>query len=243
MFFLYILNLFYVTYLLLASTFFLLLLPLFIIGLSLTKNFGADAFRIYNHLYGVFLIKISWPILRIDREGLSNLPDNSSCVVVVNHRSTLDIFFASLFTPANTTIFVRSWPFRIWLFKWFMRSAGYIDIENTPLKDFLDSEGMYLYKKKVSFVLFPEGHRSRDGKLQRFQSGAFLTATSLDIPVIPVLLTGTEIFLPMNRPVISPAKVNIKILPPIYPSSFPEDKRALKLRRHVETIFREQLDG
>lgn len=242
MFFLYILNLFYVIYLLLASTFFLLLLPFFIVGFSLRKIYGADAFRIYNHFYGVFLIKISWPILRINREGLCNLSDNSSYVVVVNHRSTLDIFFASLFTPANTTIFVRSWPFRIWLFKWFMRSAGYIDIENTALKVFLDKEGRDLSKKKVSFVLFPEGHRSRDGKLQRFQSGAFLTATALDIPVIPVLLTGTEKFLPMNRPAISPAKVNINILPPVYPSSFPEDKRALKLRRHVETIFREHLD-
>ena len=172
---------------------------------------------------------------------MENLPRGESSVIVVNHRSTADIFFAPLFTPLNTAVFVRAWPFKIWIFKWFMRGAGYIDIESTPLPEFFESAGRALSERGVSFLFFPEGHRSRDGRLQRFKSGAFLTSEEFNIPIVPVVLTGTETFLSMRDNLFRPAVVKVEILPPIDPATFPAERRALKLRRHVESIFKEHL--
>ena len=240
---LYILNVLYLFYLMIMTVLLLSFAPLILLVYKLiNKGKVDDGIRWFNHFYGTYLVKISWPWVRIDRKGMENLATGGSCVVVVNHRSTADMFFGSLFTPFNTAVFVRSWPFKLWGFGWFMNLAGYVDVEKTHIHDFLTGRGRKLYERGVSFLFYPEGHRSRDGKLQRFQSGAFLTATEFNIPIVPVFMKGTEKFLAMKNPVIRPAKIEVEILPPVYPSDFPDDKRALKLKRFVETLFRRGLD-
>lgn len=123
-----------------------------------------------------------------------------------------------------------------------MNGAGYVDTENENVRSFLEGRGMELYKKGVSFLFYPEGHRSKDGKLQRFQSGAFLMATEFNIPVVPVCMKGTEELLPIHHQLFRPASVFIDILPPIYPATLPEEKRALKLRRLVESVVKKHLN-
>lgn len=240
---LYPLNGIYILYLLTGTTLFACILPIFFIAYNIFRGGTLDeAFRYCNYLYGTFLIKISWPVLRVKRLGAENIPVDKACVIVVNHRSTADIFLAPLHTTKNTIVFVRSWPFKIIIFKWFMKGAGYVDIERTSLNEFNETRGKELAAKGAALLFYPEGHRSRDGKLQRFQSGAFITAADLDIPIVPVCLRGSEKFLPMKQHLIQPATVTAEILPPVYPDSMPEEKRALKLRRHVENIFREHLN-
>ena len=240
---LYPLNGFYILYLLTGTALFGCSLPFFFLGFKVFKGGRLDeALRNYIYHYGTFITRISWPLLRVKRYGEENIPKCKSCVIVVNHRSTADIFLAPLHTTRNTVVFLRSWPFKIWIFKWFMKGAGYVDIERTPLNEFNKTRGVELAKEGASFLFYPEGHRSRDGKLQRFQSGAFITATELDIPILPVCLTGSESFLPMKKHLIRPATVRAEILPPVLPSSLPKENRALKLRRHVENIFKEHLN-
>ena len=240
---LYPLNVIYLLYLLTGTALFALYIPFFFLSFKFLKKGRLDeALRNYIYRYGTFITRISWPLLRIKRCGEENIPKNKSCVIVVNHRSTVDIFLAPHHTTKNTVVFLRSWPFKIWIFKWFMKGAGYVDIEKESLNEFNEKRGAKLVKDGTSFLFYPEGHRSRDGKLQRFQSGAFITAADLDIPVLPVCLTGSEKFLPMTKHLVRPATVRVEILPPVLPSSLPEEKRALKLRRHVENIFKEHLN-
>jgi 1-acyl-sn-glycerol-3-phosphate acyltransferase len=150
--------------------------------------------------------------------------------------------FTSFFTPFNTTVFMRSWPFKILFLRWFMRGAGYIDTEKVSIETFLESEGRLLKERNVSFLFFPEGHRSATGKLQNFHSGAFHVATGLDIPIIPVSLTGTEKFVSMKDHFVRPATVEINILSPVRPTLFEGERRARKLKKHVEDLIREDLN-
>ncbi len=233
----------YAAYILLLSGLFVAVYPLILLHLTQIKKFRADdAIRFTNRLYGFFLVKCSWPLVRIRCTGAENMPRNGSAVIVANHRSTSDMFFSPFFTTPNTTVFVRSWPFRILGLGWFMRRAGYLDMEKSDINHFLAGAGAQLFRRGVSFLFFPEGHRSRTGKLQLFRSGAFLTAAEYNIPVIPVCLTGTETFQSMKDHIFRPAVIAITILPPVHPSSFPAEKRALKLKRHVETLIREHLN-
>lgn len=240
----YFLNGIYIAYVMLATFFYYLLaFPLIILTFMVFQNRRLDeAMRCSNRLYGSLLVRISWPLIRIKCEGREHINDNLPCVVIVNHRSTADIFLSAYFTPGNTVVFVRSWPFKLWLIGWFMRRAGYIDVEKMNPDTFFKEEGRELFERGVAFLFFPEGHRSRDGRLHPFRSGAFLTAIEFNIPVVPVCMTGTEKFLSMNDPVIRPARINIDILPPVHPSSFPEERRAVKLKKHVESLVRERLN-
>lgn len=233
----------YLGYILLLSGIFLASYPFIVFYLAQKEKYRVDdAIRFTNRLYGFFLVKCSWPLVRIRCTGTENIPRNSSTVIVANHRSTSDMFFSPFFTTPNTTVFVRSWPFRIMGLGWFMRRAGYLDMEKSDINHFLAGEGAELFHRGVSFLFFPEGHRSRTGKLQLFRSGAFLTAVEYDIPVIPVCMTGTETFQSMKDQLFRPAIITIAILPPVLPSSFPAEKRAVKLKRHVESLIKEHLN-
>ncbi len=241
---LYLLNGLYLSYLVLITiVYFLLVFPgiIFILMVFQKRRFD-DAMRCSNRLYGSFLVRLSWPIIRIKCEGMENISGNLPCVVIVNHRSTADIFLSAIFTPGNTAVFVRSWPFKIWLIGWFMRRAGYIDVEKMSPAAFFKEEGRELSERGVNFLFFPEGHRSRDGRLQPFRSGAFQTAIEFNMPVVPVCMTGTEKLLAMNDHVIRPASINIDILPAVHPASFPEERRGIKFKKHVESLVREHLN-
>lgn len=198
-----------------------------------------DAIRVNNRLFGAFLIRMAWPLIRARRLGLENIPpDLRPCVIVLNHRSFADIFFCGLLPFAQLVVLVRAWPFRLWPFGWFMRRARYINIEQTPMGQLTGQIAPELARRGVSFAVFPEGHRSRDGRLQRFHGGAFLLAAEQNLPILPACLSGTERLTGGRWPLLRPARVTLEFLPLVYPGSFPEEKRALRLKRTVEGMFK-----
>ncbi len=235
-------NMLFFLYLLCCSLIFEALVPLYLLGFFLLKQGRLDdAMRIHNRLYGYMIVKASYPLVRVRRTGSQHIKGNTPCVVVINHRSFADIFLCSMIPILNMTVFVRSWPFRLFVFGWYMRLARYMDIETAAMHEITEYVDE-LSSRGVSMLMFPEGHRSRDGKLQRFHSGAFHIAADHDLPVIPVCITGTENLTSLHKRLIRPTKVLVEILPPVYPETFPEHRRALKMRRAVEKMYREHLD-
>ena len=122
-------NVVYYLYMLILSLIFELHLPFYLVAfLLLRKGNLADALRIHNVRYGVFLTKILRPLVRIDRSGRDNVPANGTVLAVFNHRSAADIVFSSALPRPNVGVIVRSWPFRLPITGWYMRLARYIDI-------------------------------------------------------------------------------------------------------------------
>lgn len=233
-------NILYLAYLIVISllyeaVFFGVYLPFF---LALKKGRLDDAFRIHNWAYGQFTVRASWPYIRASVRGAENIPARGPYVIVLNHRSSLDIFFSSLVPVPNQLVIVRSWVFRLKIFGWAMRLAHYLNIDKTCVDEFRQV-GREYSARQVSFQFYPEGHRSRDGRLLRFRTGAFYIAAENNLPVVPVFMIGTNDFARFSFPYLHPAKVQITILPAVFPKAFDEDLRALKMRRYVEKIFRE----
>ncbi|UCE58705.1 MAG: 1-acyl-sn-glycerol-3-phosphate acyltransferase [Phycisphaerales bacterium] len=212
-------------------------LPLFLV---LGKGRLDDALRYHNGYYGAFMVCLFRPIIRVRRRGMEHLPTRGPVMMVTNHRSLFDIFFFGLTQQPNVAVLVRSWPFRLPVLGRFMRGAGYIDIERLSF-DKTSELIRQLSSRRVSALCFVEGHRSRDGRLQRFRSGAFRLAVECYLPVLPVCVTGSEQLCAPGSRLIRPASIDFLILSPVETASFPAEKRALKVRRHVENIFREQL--
>ncbi len=234
-------NFVYLTWLGIISILYYLALPVFLVVFLLSgKGRIDDAFRIHNWAYGNYLVKLSWPFIRYTIRGRENIPADKSCVIVLNHRSSFDIFFSSLVPVANQLVIVRDWVYRIKIVGWAMRLAKYVNIDHTTLEGFRDT-GREFRNRKVSFQFYPEGHRSRSGRLLRFRTGAFFMATENKLPVLPVVMTGTEKFGSYDFPWLHPTKIIINILQPVYPNGFNENLQAQKMRRHVEKIYREFL--
>jgi 1-acyl-sn-glycerol-3-phosphate acyltransferase len=197
-----------------------------------------DFFRIHNWMYGRFLVKGSWPYIRHKVIGEENVPKEGPYIIVLNHRSFLDIFFSALSPVPNQMVIVRNWVFKLILFGWSMRLAKYPNIDETPLHK-LREIGRQLAERNVSFQFYPEGHRSRDGKLRRFRTGAFMIAADNNLPIVPIVMIGTNDFGSYKFPYFKPAKITMDILEPVWPQEFDKEQRALKLRKHVEKLYRE----
>lgn len=201
----------------------------------------SDAFRGLNRLFGQYVVGVSWPFIRTHVTKRYDEVCPTPCLMIVNHRSFADIFFCSLIPVVNGTVFIRSWPFKIWILGTFMRWAGYVDIESKNWNEIFEI-ARQAHQNGISILVFPEGHRSRDGKLRRFQSGAFRLAAAFNMPILPVIMTGTEKLTLRKVPVIRTTEVHIEIMPPVYPENESEPHRERRLKKKIEQLYRERLN-
>lgn len=241
LFFLYIANPFYFLYLIILSILYeIIAFPVLLFCIGMRRWKLDDIMRIHNWIYGNLLIKASWPYLRVTVTGKENIPAERPFVFIINHRTFADIFFTSVIPIANQMITARSWVYRLIMFGWAMRLGRYIEIEKQTADSFRKICREYA-QRKISFQFYPEGHRSRDGKLQRFRTGPFLIAVDNNLPVIPVCMEGIEKYVLSYYPYFSPAKVKIHFFPPVYPDSFPAPQQASKMRKYVKQVFKDHL--
>jgi 1-acyl-sn-glycerol-3-phosphate acyltransferase len=100
--FIVLLNLVYIPYLILISLLYeclmLLYLPLFMIT---RRGRIDDAFRHHNWMYGQYLVRLSWPIIRIRLKGRENMPKKRPLIFTLNHRTYADIFFSAMIPEPN----------------------------------------------------------------------------------------------------------------------------------------------
>jgi 1-acyl-sn-glycerol-3-phosphate acyltransferase len=159
------------------------------------SNRREEAFQKLNHdlhrrffsLVRIIVPSVTWNISE-------DVKDIRSSVIIANHLSFLDpILFVSLFEKQKTI--VRSDFFRYPVFGWILKTSGYIPstTEGPFMEDMLDQIKNlrdYLAGGGNLFI-FPEGSRSRDGRIGPFDKGAFRIARLCNAPVKIVFITNT----------------------------------------------------
>ncbi|WP_321405147.1 lysophospholipid acyltransferase family protein [Maridesulfovibrio sp.] len=182
---------------------------------------------ISSKLMSIF-VDIKWPEQR-------KMPEQ--CIIVANHESFFDPYLVSFQPQRNICMAVRNWPFKIPFYGFYMKLAGYINVETDDLET-ITRQAEKAVKQKASLMFFPEGTRSVDGTLNRFHSGPFHIAIQTGLPIVPLCLTGSFCMLPRGHMLIHPSKVRGMILDPIYPQQFKTKPNAhIELRRAVKTTM------
>jgi 1-acyl-sn-glycerol-3-phosphate acyltransferase len=143
----------------------------------------------------------------------------SPCVIVANHASFFDMYFIGGQPLWNVCFAVRDWPFRIPFYLPFMKAARYVRTETNDLEEIVEQSKATL-ANGASMFFFPEGTRSPDGTLSRFRSGAFRVALEAGVPVVPLCIAGTHQLLPKGKLLLNRAKVEVRLLPPVYPDTY-----------------------
>ncbi|WP_084696095.1 lysophospholipid acyltransferase family protein [Salisaeta longa] len=134
--------------------------------------------------------------------------------------------------------------FRLPFAGWLLRMAGDIAVDRRKKKsraEVLVKARNYL-EQRCSVMFFPEGTRSRDGRVQRFADGAFRLAIKAGVPVLPIAIDGTQDALPKHslRFRSDAQKIRVKVLPAVDTSGYaPEDAR--QLQRTVRARIIEQV--
>lgn len=194
---------------------------------------GWDIGRIVRHLinfHGYGLVIMVSPFVRFTGERLAAI--ERPCILVVNHLSFFDSYFISTLPFHDITFAVGAWPFKMYWYTLFMRLASYLDVETGDWDEVMRT-CTATFAKQGTVLFFPEGHRSRTGKLQPFYSGAFRLAQETGVPIVPLCITGTDTMLPPGHSFLLPARVRLKALDPVDPSAYPGRKGLAQLRREV----------
>lgn len=208
---------------------------LFPVWKIITRWNGDRIMRQMIWLYGRGWLAIMAPFVRFNREGFDQEEIKPPCILVVNHLSFFDIFCLALMPFNNVSMTVRAWPFKMLWYAPFMHLAGYLNVERSPWQK-ITQAAVEILSKKGGILFFPEGHRSRTGRLQRFYSGAFKLAVETGTKIVPLCIAGTDELLPAGRWWLKPARVTLRALKPVQPAAFtgPSAHRAIqKVVKHM----------
>lgn len=176
--------------------------------------------------------------IKVSVKGLSNIDPSSPYIYMPNHQSNFDIPVLLGHLTVQFRWLAKKELFKIPIFGHAMRNVGYISIDRSDRQSAFESLKVAAEKIKsgVSVLIFPEGTRSRDGKIRPFKKGGFVMAIDSGVPIVPVVITGTRSIMPKGRFRVYPGHVSMVIHKPIETSIYtPETKDGLmeKVRRVI----------
>lgn len=176
-------------------------IPLFLTALLLrVVTYPFDRRLRLLHLFTCFWASLyTWtmPAWRIRIEGRDKVRKDAAYMVVSNHQSQLDILIAfRLFFHYKWVSKIEI--FRVPLIGWNMLLNRYIQLkrgDKQSIEQMLSQCAMHL-DEGSSIFMFPEGTRSHDGEVKTFKLGAFQLAHQKKVPILPIVISGTNKALP-----------------------------------------------
>jgi 1-acyl-sn-glycerol-3-phosphate acyltransferase len=176
--------------------------------------------------------------VRVHLVGLEHLAGGGPWVFTPNHQSHLDILVLLGFLPGITRFAAKHDLWRHAVMGGVLDTLGMVPIDREHperaverLRNATAADG--------SLVIFPEGTRSRDGRLGDFKKGAFVLAIGARVPIVPVVCRGTRRLMPRgSRLTVVPGDVEIVIEPPIPTTGLTYDDRDALAARVREAILR-----
>jgi len=202
----------------------LIFFPLFAIN---TLIFGTSAVVVsllINQKIGSYIGGVLWSRLnslltpiRVKVLGKSNIKTNTSYVIVANHISAYDIFVLYGWIGVDFKWVMKKEIEKVPAIGFGSKAVGHIFIDRSSTKAAMETinEAKQKIKGGTSVAFFPEGTRSKTGKLSRFKKGAFHFAFDLNLPILPVTIRGTDNIIPPGTLDLRPGKAQLIIHEPL----------------------------
>ncbi|KAI5441184.1 branched-chain-amino-acid transaminase bat2 [Lathyrus oleraceus] len=217
---------------------------IFLFVMMLVGHPSVLLFDRYRRKFHYFVAKV-WatltvtPFFKIEYEGLENLPPpDTPAVYVSNHQSFLDIY--TLLTLGRSFKFIsKTGIFLFPVIGWAMFLLGVIPLKRMDSRSQMEcfKKCMDLIKKGASVFFFPEGTRTKDGKLGAFKKGAFSIAAKTKVPVVPITLIGTGQIMPTGREgIVNSGFVKVVIHKPIDVQNVSENFYYMRIKLLVPWI-------
>jgi 1-acyl-sn-glycerol-3-phosphate acyltransferase len=203
-----------------AIIFLLLFVPftLFVILTGVPVTFLDPTGR-FLHNYGKFWGRFSLFLAgaRVKVAGLDKIPEGEPVIFMGNHQSNFDILSLYAALPRHFSWIAKEELFRIPLFGYAMKRAGYLPLDRSDGRRALKTVESAAGKIRggTSVVIFPEGTRTMDGKLLPFKRGGFLLAARAGVPIVPFTINGSAGVNPAKRLEIHPGSISIRFGDPI----------------------------
>jgi 1-acyl-sn-glycerol-3-phosphate acyltransferase len=217
----------------------LLLIPVLLVCML----FGARAPIVAVGKWGM---RVSRRVLGVpvDVRGLENVDATRPLVFMANHASFLDGPILFMLIPQPVRVIVKKGVGRIPIVGPGMRFMGFLTVDRKGAREGkarIETAIRAMKENADSFLVFPEGTRTRDGRLGPFRRGGFFLAVETGAPIVPIAVRGTFAMMPRGQWYVRRGRVRVDFLSPV-PSGEYSIETMPALMDRVRTAIRDGLE-
>jgi len=164
--------------------------------------------------------------VRVNVKGVERIPQGA-CLFAANHTSAADAPAVVGAIPRRIAVLLKESLFRWPIVGQAFRSVNFVPVNRSARDSAIASveKATEAMKNGQSFLIYPEGTRSPDGRLQEFKKGAVVMAIKAGVPIVPMVCSGAHRIMEKHSLVIHPGEIVVEFLPPIDASQFSFDER------------------
>lgn len=181
--------------------------------------------------------------ITLEVHGQENVPKEDGFIFYPNHQGLFDVLTFLASSPKPFAGVIKKEAKDIILLKQFLRATGSLSMDREDLRQSMQVINQVAEEVKGgrNYLIFPEGHRSREGnKVQEFKAGSFKAAQKAKCPIVPCALINC--FIPFDENSIRPVTVKLIYLKPMYYEEYQSMKTveiADEVKRRIEAAIAE----
>jgi 1-acyl-sn-glycerol-3-phosphate acyltransferase len=172
--------------------------------------------------------------VRVRVKGTERIPPGT-CIFAANHTSSADAPAVVGAIPRRIAILLKRSLFEWPIVGQAFHLAHFIPVDRFNRESAIDSleKATIALRDGQSFLIYPEGTRSPDGRLQEFKKGTAVMAIKSGVPLVPVACSGAHRVMEKRKLRIKPGDILVEFLEPIDPSKYSlEEREALIQELH-----------
>jgi len=170
--------------------------------------------------------------VRIQVEG-TRIDPAATYIFMCNHVSNLDPPILIPALPRRTSVLVKKELFQVPILGRAMRLGELVAVDRRNREAALNSmrQAEEVMGRGLNMTVFPEGTRSRDGRMLPFKKGPFYLAMDSGVPIVPVTILGSDSLMPKGSPLIHSGTVRLVFHEPISPKQFSDNEQLISAIR------------
>jgi len=197
---------------------------------------------------GRWVIRLGCRFLGISVEvsGLDRVAQAPACIFMANHLSFLDGPIVAMIIPRPVRIILKKSIFRVPVLGMAMRFVDFVSVDRRGVRGgqrSLLKAADLMRRKGYSFLVFPEGTRSRDGSMQVFRRGGFFLALNARTPIVPVAIRGSYELMPRGQWHARPGVIRIAFGEPIPVEGYAREAMGELMEKVREAILSTASEG
>lgn len=175
---------------------------------------------------------------RVNTVGLEKIDRAGTYIFMSNHVSNLDPPILCPLIPVRTSVLAKKTIWRIPILGKALDLAEIVPVERENRDSAIQSirRAGEVMRHHINMTLFPEGTRSRDGRLLPFKKGPFHLAAETGFPIVPVTILGTDQMMPKGSMIVRPGTATLVFHPPV-------DSNGYSSREELMQAVREAING
>lgn len=163
--------------------------------------------------------------VRVKVEGLERTDPNRTYIFTPNHQSFIEVPLLVTFLKRNLAYLAKKELFKYPIWSHGIRLMGVVPVDRSNTLSAVESarRATENLRHGKSYVIYPEGTRSRDGRLLPLKKGAFMMAIDAGVPIVPVSISGSTKIMPKGEFKIFPSTVYITVHEPIDTAAYSKE--------------------